>query len=829
MVQNGALVATPAVDLSAKLCSNSERGLLGVAVDPAFATNGYVFLYYSFDKVGDCGTGTVNRVSRFVMTGNTLGGEVVLLDNIPSPAGNHNGGDTHFGKDGLLYVSVGDGGCDYPGGTPSGCAGSNDASRDRNAPVGKILRIDRDGNVPAGNPFTGAGTARCNMGVAAVGQICQETFAWGLRNPFRIAFDSNAATTRFHINDVGQGAWEEIDLGTAGADYGWNVREGHCANGSVLDCGPPPAGMTNPIFDYGRSDGCRSITGGAFVPNGLWPAAYQGKYLFADFGCGKIFRLDPNGVGGFTRVDFATALGSNSVVALGFGPAGATQALYYTTYAGGGQVRRIVDTRPMASIATNATPAVTLGGTAQDVATVTVAPAGSPVPAGTVTFAVFGPDNATCAGPPVATSTTALVGSVPRTATSNTFMPTAAGTYRWVATYNGDATYAPAAGPCNAPGETTVVTSSGAGRYNPLTPSRLLDTRTGTGGVSGPIGPGATAEVQVTGRGGVPASGVSAVVMNVTVTQPTAAGSLTVFPAGDPRPTPVSLTFATGKTVPNLVVVEPGALGKVAVFNSAGSSHVVIDVAGWYSDVPAGNAGRYSPVAPARLLDTRFGTGGGTRLGPGASLDLQVTGGGGVPATGVGAAVVYVAVTGPSASSFLTVYPTGEARPLAANLNFSAGDTVGNRAFVKLGTGGRVTIYNNAGSTDVIVDVNGWFTDSSVAGAAGVFTPLTPARILNVPVGAGSTVTAQVTGQGGVPAAGVSAVVLNATAVTPGAGGWLTAFPTGSTRPATADLNYAAGQTRSELVVVAVGTGGKVDVYSSAGAQVLVDAVGWIS
>ena len=181
--------------------------------------------------------------------------------------------------------------------------------------------------------------------------------------------------------------------------------------------------MTNPIFDYGRSDGCRSITGGAFVPNGLWPAAYQGKYLFADFGCGKIFRLDPNGVGGFTRVDFATALGSNSVVALGFGPAGATQALYYTTYAGGGQVRRIVDTRPMASIATNATPAVTLGGTAQDVATVTVAPAGSPVPSGTVTFAVFGPDNATCAGSPVATSTTALSGSVPRTATSNTFIP----------------------------------------------------------------------------------------------------------------------------------------------------------------------------------------------------------------------------------------------------------------------------------------------------------------------------------------------------------------------------------------------------------------------
>ncbi len=319
VIQNGSLLATPAVNLASKICANSERGLLGVAVDPAFASNGFVFLYYSFNKAGDCGSGTVNRVARFVMSGNTLSGEVVVVDNIPSPAGNHNAGDLQFGKDGALYVSVGDGGCDYPGGTPSGCAGSNNAARDRNVLVGKILRIDRNGGIPAGNPFTGPGTARCNAGAAPVGQICQETFAWGLRNPFRIAFDPNAATTRFYVNDVGQNAWEEIDLGTAGADYGWNVREGHCANGSTTNCGAPPTGMTNPIFDYGRADGCGSITGGAFVPTGVWPAAYQGKYLFADYLCGKIFRLDPNGTGGFTRVDFATGLGGSSAVNLRFG------------------------------------------------------------------------------------------------------------------------------------------------------------------------------------------------------------------------------------------------------------------------------------------------------------------------------------------------------------------------------------------------------------------------------------------------------------------------------------------------------------------------------
>ena len=343
IVENGALLATPAVNLGAVICANSERGLLGIAVDPQFPTNGYVFLYYSRNKSGACDGTAVNRVSRFVLTGNTLSSETVLIDNIPSPAGNHNAGDLQFGKDGLLYVSVGDGGCDYAG--DSGCAGANDAARDRNVLLGKILRIDRNGGIPSGNPFTGAGTARCNVtGVITTGLTCQETFAWGLRNPFRMAFDPNATGTVFHINDVGQNAWEEIDLGTAGADYGWNVREGHCPNGATTNCQPPPGGMTDPIFDYGRSDTCASITGGAFVPKGVWPAAYQGRYLFADYVCGRIFRLDANGAGGYTRVDFATGLGNGSAVHLGFGPWNTSQALYYTTYAGGGQVRRIVHT-----------------------------------------------------------------------------------------------------------------------------------------------------------------------------------------------------------------------------------------------------------------------------------------------------------------------------------------------------------------------------------------------------------------------------------------------------------------------------------------------------
>ena len=355
--QNGNLLATPALDLSSRVCSNSERGLLGVAVDPDFTNNNFIYLYYTFNKSSTCPTGQptnalnpVNRVARFILgSGNVVvpGSEIVLIDNILSPNGNHNGGDLQFGKDGLLYISVGDGGADYAG--DSGGGGDNDAARDRHVLLGKILRITRDGVIPPTNPFIQSlNSARCNItGMTAPTNWCQEIFATGLRNPFRLAFDPNAPGTRFFINDVGQGAWEEIDEGIPGADYGWNIREGPCANGSTTNCGPPPAGLTNPVFAYQHTSNCsasgvagNSITGGAFVPNGVWPPQFNGAFLFGEFVCGKIFQLSPNGAG-FTPSEFVTGLGSGSAVTLIFGPHQNTQALYYTTFAGGGQVRRI--------------------------------------------------------------------------------------------------------------------------------------------------------------------------------------------------------------------------------------------------------------------------------------------------------------------------------------------------------------------------------------------------------------------------------------------------------------------------------------------------------
>jgi glucose/arabinose dehydrogenase len=351
VVRAGALVATPALDLSSRVCANSERGMLGVAVDPSFATNHFIYLYWTFNKFNTCATNSpqspLNRVARYVLGDNDVvdpNTERVLIDNIPSPAGNHNAGDLHFGPDGFLYVSVGDGGCKL--GDASRCGGNgNDNARQLSLLSGKILRITRDGAIPSDNPQAGVGgSRRCGdpSGVPSGTGPCQEMWAWGLRNPFRFSF--RAGSSEMFINDVGQNVWEEIDRGQKGADYGWNAREGHCANGSTTSCGAPPAGMTNPIFDYQHNApasspfaGCGSITGGAFIPAGVWPADYDGAYLFSDYVAGKIFRLRAGSGSSFTADAFATSLGGSSAVDLIFDRG----ALYYTSYANGGEVRRI--------------------------------------------------------------------------------------------------------------------------------------------------------------------------------------------------------------------------------------------------------------------------------------------------------------------------------------------------------------------------------------------------------------------------------------------------------------------------------------------------------
>ncbi len=369
-------------------------------------------------------------------------------------------------------------------------------------------------------------------------------------------------------------------------------------------------------------------------------------------------------------------------------------------------------------------------------------------------------------------------------------------------------------------------------KYHPLTPARIADSRDGTGGFNTPWGPGTTREVQVTGVGGVPATGVTSVVLNITVTGGTATSHLRVWPAGTPRPATSSLNWGAGDTRPNLVPVKVGAGGKVSIFNNSGTVHVIADVVGWYDNAYNLSGDRFTALTPARVLDSRDGTGGfNTPWGAGTTRSVTVAGAGGVPASGVTAVVLNVTVTQTSAASHLTVWPDGQAKPDASNLNWPAGDTRPNVVVAKLGANGKVSIFNNAGNAHVIADVVGYY---SSAGSAYFAAP--PVRTLDTrdgtggiagPIGPGATVTLKVAGRAGVSYLATS-VVLNVTVTQPSAGSHLTVWPTGQAKPVASNLNWSAGQTVPNLVVVKVGSNGSINLYNNSGtAHVIADVVGY--
>ena len=355
---------------------------------------------------------------------------------------------------------------------------------------------------------------------------------------------------------------------------------------------------------------------------------------------------------------------------------------------------------------------------------------------------------------------------------------------------------------------------SGGGTFHPLVPSRILDTRDGTGGVlAKPIGAGSTLTVQVAGRGGVPATGVSAVVLNATVTDTTGSSFLTIWPDECPQPQVSNLNWTPGMTVPNLVVVALGDSGQLNLFNLSGNADVVFDLAGWVGDGSnsTGAEGLFNALTPSRLLDTRNGQG---PIGQMETINIQVAGTGGVPASGVSSVVLNVTVTNPTVPSYLTVWPVGAQRPLASTLNFVGGQTVPNRVVVEVGSGGQVSFFNFLGSTDLVVDVDGWFTDSSNPSGGAAMIAQRPVRVFDtrpgftgpppgkMPLGPGGTATinTSIDGTGGPPA-----VVANVTATDPTASGYLTLYPDTASRPLASDLNFVPGQTIANLTVVGIG------------------------
>jgi len=232
--------------------------------------------------------------------------------------------------------------------------------------------------------------------------------------------------------------------------------------------------------------------------------------------------------------------------------------------------------------------------------------------------------------------------------------------------------------------------------FTGLTPTRVLDTRNGTGAPAAALGAGATLTLIVPN---LPA-GATAVAMNVTVTNPTADSYLTIYPGGAAQPTASNLNFGPGQTIPNMVQVPVGPGNTVTIYNNAGTVEVIADLVGSYAP---GTGSGFTGITPTRVLDTRTGTGAPAALGAGATLTLTVPG---LPA-GTTAVALNVTVTNPTAGSWLTVYPGGAAQPYASNLNYGPGQTIPNMVMVPVGPGGTVTIYNNAGTVDVIADLVG--------------------------------------------------------------------------------------------------------------------------
>lgn len=270
VVKNGALLPTPFLTVNTD--SSGERGLLGIAFDPSFAANNFVYIYYTVPS-----SPRFNRVSRFTANGDVAvaGSEQVIFDLDPLTATNHNGGAIHFGPDGKLYIAAGENAVMANAQTLSNV-------------LGKILRINADGSIPTDNPFFNVASGK-NRSI----------WALGLRNPFTFAFQPG--TTRMFINDVGAGTWEEINDGIAGSNYGWALTEGPTSDPR----------FRSPLFAYdhniGPTGGC-AIAGGAFYNPQVvqFPTSFVGKYFFADLCSGWIRVLDPSNN---TAAAFASSAG----------------------------------------------------------------------------------------------------------------------------------------------------------------------------------------------------------------------------------------------------------------------------------------------------------------------------------------------------------------------------------------------------------------------------------------------------------------------------------------------------------------------------------------
>ncbi|MGS2617289.1 hypothetical protein ACVCAH_22595 [Micromonospora sp. LZ34] len=408
-------------------------------------------------------------------------------------------------------------------------------------------------------------------------------------------------------------------------------------------------------------------------------------------------------------------------------------------------------------------------------------------------------------------------------------------------------TCALAAAPATAQPQAASAAVDVTGTYYPVAPTRLMDTREGLGAPQAMIGPSGQVDLQVAGRGGVPASGVGAVVLNVTITGPTAGGFVTVYPAGQPRPNASSVNFAKGWLGSNNVTVKLGSGGRVSVFNRNGETHVVVDVVGFYAAdntlASRGIGSFYHPHRPGRIYDSRTDPNtGGQKRWAGSHLHLTRLLGGDNPHAR--ALVVNITVVDPEQDGFVTAWSGAGDRPTVSTVNFRAGTVTPNLAIVQTrpcdgelcSPDGAPTfsIYTSA-TAHIVVDGFGMMDDGTVLHGYR-FQPLNPTRIVDSRTGLG---TAGALGAGDIrkvtppSAMGTTedvALAMNVTAVAPTGHTVLTVWPADWPDygvPDASNLNPAAGQTVSGAVFGELGPYGKFNVRNHAGSvNVVVDVAG---
>ena len=336
--------------------------------------------------------------------------------------------------------------------------------------------------------------------------------------------------------------------------------------------------------------------------------------------------------------------------------------------------------------------------------------------------------------------------------------------------------------------------------------------------------------VTVLGRGGVPASGVSAVVFNLTAVQPVTNGYLSAYPAGQPTPPTSSLNFAAGETRAHLVVVAPGSAGQVTLLNgSAGTVDLLADAVGYYNGGAPTAGGEFGALTPARILDTRSGLG-DPQSDPGPGISFQVTGRGGVPSAGVSTVMLNLTATRASRNGYLSASPNGAA---SSSVNFQAGRSASNLVVVPVDAIGAINVRPSVDRVDIVADVVGYFAGGSPA-AAGRLGGVDPARLLDTRVThaaipAFATVAVAVAGRDRVPSDAITAAALNVTVASPTAAGYLTTYPTGTARPTTSTVSFSH-TTLANLVLAPLGSDGSVQIYngSASPVEVVVDVSAFV-